>query len=50
MFVHWWSPDAPDFTWPSSERIPKLSKTARRNTIVEWPREKKNPTLRGRFS
>ncbi len=29
--------------------MPKLSSTARRNTIDECPSEKKNPTLKGRF-
>ena len=38
-----------DSTWLSSARIPKLSSTARRNTIVEWPSEKKKPTLSGRL-
>ena len=36
-------------TAPLSPRTPKLTATPSANTIVEWPSEKKNPTLRGRW-
>jgi hypothetical protein len=35
-------------TWSSKARMPKFSSSASRNTTVEWPREKKNPTDIGR--
>ncbi len=36
-------------TWPASALIPRLSSSASTNTTVEWPSEKKKPTLSGRF-
>ena len=42
-------PDESFDTWESSARIPKFRKTASRNTTVEWPSEKKYPTLSGRL-
>ena len=36
-------------TWLSRARMPKFSSSAMTNTMVEWPREKKKPTDRGRF-
>ena len=36
-------------TWPFSARTPIANRNDSRKTIVEWPREKKKPTLIGRF-
>ena len=36
-------------TWPFSALIPRANRKASENTIVEWPSEKKKPTLIGRF-
>ena len=36
-------------TEPSNERTPTEIKNASPNTIVEWPRENQNPTLKGRL-
>ena len=47
--VHVVQPRPSFFTWPSSARMPKFSSTASTNTTVEWPSEKKNPTLSGRL-
>ena len=49
MVVTWCSPEPVLFTCSPSARMPKLSSTARTKTTLEWPREKKNPTLIGRF-
>jgi hypothetical protein len=48
MLVHWCHPEEPFLTAPSTARSPKLRTTARRRTTVEWPSEKKYPTLSGR--
>ena len=37
------------WTGPLSALNPTANSAASANTIVEWPREKKNPTLRGRL-
>ena len=37
------------FTALLSARMPTFSSTASANTMVEWPREKKNPTDSGRL-
>ena len=34
-------PDESLLTWASSALMPKFKNTASRNTMVEWPREKK---------
>ena len=39
--VQWCKPEPSFRTAPLSDRIPKFKRTARTNTIVEWPREKK---------
>ena len=49
MFVTRCSPEWPFLTCESRARMPKLRNTANRNTTVEWPSEKKNPTLIGRL-
>ena len=49
MLVTLCSPELPFLTCSSSLLMPRLSSSARTNTIVEWPREKKNPTLSGRL-
>ena len=36
-------------TWLSRARMPKFSSSASRKTMVECPREKKNPTDSGRL-
>ena len=43
------SPELSFLTCSSKARMPKFSSSARTNTIVEWPREKKNPTDSGRL-
>ena len=49
MLVQWCSPLLPFRTAPSSQRIPKFKSTASAKTTVEWPKEKKYPTLSGRL-
>ena len=49
MLVVTCRPEPECFSWVASPRIPKFNMTARRNTTEEWPREKKKPTLSGRF-
>ena len=39
--VQWCNPELSFFTAPSSARSPKFKSTARTNTMVEWPSEKK---------
>ena len=39
----------PFFTCSSRDRMPKFKSTAMTKTIEECPREKKKPTLSGRF-
>ena len=41
--------EPPSCTGPLSARTPTDSRNASPNTIVEWPSEKKNPTLNGRL-
>ena len=36
-------------TWPPRALMPTANRKASMNTIVEWPSEKKNPTLSGRL-
>jgi hypothetical protein len=48
MPVRLCSPEPEFLTCESSVRMPKFSSTASTNTTLEWPREKKNPTLSGR--
>ena len=36
-----WRPESRSDTWESRARIPKFKNTASKNTMVEWPREKK---------
>ena len=36
-------------TWPASALTPRLNSSASPNTTLEWPSEKKNPTLSGRL-
>ncbi len=47
--VYLCSPELLFLTAPLRARMPKFSSTARANTIVECPREKKNPTDSGRL-
>jgi hypothetical protein len=47
--VAWCSPELSFLTSLLSARMPKLSSIAMTNTMVEWPREKKNPTDSGRL-
>ena len=42
-------PELSFLTCSPRERIPKFSSSAITNTIVEWPSEKKNPTVSGRL-
>ena len=49
MLVRLCSPEPSLLTWLSRSRMPKFSRIASRNTTLEWPREKKNPTESGRL-
>ena len=49
MLVVYCSDELEFLTWSSRPRIPKFNSTARAKTTVEWPREKKKPTLNGRL-
>ncbi len=42
------SPEWSFATWPFSARTPIANRNDSANTIVEWPSEKKKPTLMGR--
>src|SRR5690242_19591136 len=44
-----WSAEPPFSTGPASARTPTENRNASANTTVEWPREKKKPTLSGRL-
>ena len=47
--VAWCSHEPSSLTAPLSPRIPTANASASTKTIVEWPSEKKKPTLSGRW-
>ncbi len=49
MLVALWRPDELLPTCTFSDLMPKFKTTASRNTMEEWPNEKKKPTLKGRW-
>ena len=49
MPVHRCSEEVLFRTVPLRARMPRLSSTARMNTIEEWPSENQKPVVRGRF-